>query len=57
MRKTIFINNKKISKKEAIKIYGKEIIEKRIKEAVESYYHDPLTICSWMDGMEIKITE
>lgn len=55
MRVEIRVNGKRISKKTAIEHYGKERIEARIKEAIESYLIDPLELCSWMDGMEIII--
>lgn len=57
MRTTIKVNGKRISKKAAIEQYGKERIENRIKDAIESYYEDPMELCTWMDGMEIKVSE
>lgn len=57
MKIEIRVNNKKISRKKAIEEYGKEIIKKRIQEAIDSYYDDPMELCSWMDGMTIKVIE
>ena len=57
MKTTIKVNGKKISKKKAVEDYGKERIEKRIQESIESYYEDPMELCTWMDGMEIVVTE
>lgn len=48
-------DGKKISKKAAAEKIGKEMLEKRIQDAVEEFWEDPLTLCSWMDGMEIKV--
>lgn len=53
----IYLNGKKISKKAAVEMYGKERIEKRISEAIEGHLEDPLELQSWMDGMEIKVSE
>jgi hypothetical protein len=36
---------------------GKERLDQRIKDAKESYYEDPFQVVSWMDGMEIIVTE
>jgi hypothetical protein len=53
----IKVNNKKISKKKAIEQFGAARIEARINEAIEAYYDDPLELCTWMDGMEIIISQ
>lgn len=57
MTVTIRMNGSKISKKAAAEKIGKERLEERIKEAKEGYFEDPLQIESWMDGMEIVVTE
>lgn len=56
MKVTIKVNGKKISKKAAIEKYGKERIENRINESIESYYEDPMQLNTWMDGMEIIVS-
>jgi hypothetical protein len=56
MKTTIKVNGKKISKKAAIEKYGKELIERRIKDAKEGFMNDPYEIQSWMDGMEISFS-
>lgn len=57
MTVTIRMNGSKISKKAATEKIGKERLEERIKEAKEGYYEDPFETASWMDGMEIVVTE
>lgn len=57
MKTTIKLNGKKISKKAAVEKFGKERIESRIKESIEAYYEDPMELNTWMDGMEIIISE
>lgn len=57
MKVEIRVGAKKISRKKAIELYGKERIKKRIEEALESYYDDPLEIVSWMDGMSMRVIE
>lgn len=52
---TIRINGKKISMKKAVEEHGKEKMEQRVKEAIESHYADPLERCSWADGMSIAV--
>ena len=54
MKTIIKLNGKKISKKKAVELFGKEKVENRIKEAKESFMNDPYEINSWMDGMEIE---
>ena len=54
MKTIIKLNGKKISKKKAAELFGKEKVENRIKEAKESFMNDPYEINSWMDGMEIE---
>lgn len=57
MTVTIRMNGSKISKKAAAEQIGKERLEERIKEAKEGYFEDPFATASWMDGMEIVVTE
>ncbi len=57
MRTRIEYKGKKITKKEAAELIGKERLEERIKDAKEGYYEDPFQTASWMDGMEIIVTE
>lgn len=54
MRTRIYLNGKRISKKKARELFGKEKVERRIEEAKESFMNDPYEINSWMDGMEIR---
>ena len=54
MKTIIKLKGKKISKKKAVELFGKERIDNRIKEAKESFMNDPYEINSWMDGMEIE---
>lgn len=57
MKVEIRMNGKKISRKKAIELYGKEKIKKRIQDAIDSYYDDPMELVSWMDGMSMKVIE
>jgi hypothetical protein len=57
MRVRIELKGSKITKKEAIEMIGKERFDQRIKDAKESYYEGPFQVVSWMDGMEIIVTE
>lgn len=57
MRVRIELKGSKITKKEAIKMIGKERLDQRIKDAKECYIDDPFQTASWMDGMEIIVTE
>jgi hypothetical protein len=57
MRVRIELNGSRITKKEAAELIGKERLEERIKDAKEGYYEDPFQTASWMDGMEIIVTE
>lgn len=53
MKMEIRINGKKVSKKKAAEMIGAEKLEKRIKEAKETYMKDPYILNSWADGMSI----
>jgi hypothetical protein len=57
MRVRIELNGSRITKKEAAELIGEERLEERIKDAKEGYYEDPFQTASWMDGMEIIVTE
>lgn len=50
----IKMNGKKISKKKAEEMIGKERLQQRIEEAKQAFREDPLEEISWMDGMEIE---
>ena len=54
MRARIYLNGKRITKKKARELFGKEKVERRIEEAKESFMNDPYGINSWLDGMEIR---
>lgn len=54
MRARIYLNGKRITKKKARELFGKEKVEKRIQEAEESFINDPYEEISWTDGMEIR---
>ena len=56
MKVTIKVNGKKISQKKAKELYGVERMRARIEEAKEEYMRDPMTLNTWMDGMEIIIS-
>lgn len=49
----IKMNGKKITKKAAAELIGKERLEARIQEAREAHQADPWELITWMDGMEI----
>lgn len=57
MKVEIRVNGKKISRKKAIEEYGKERIKRRMQDAINSYYEDSMQLCSWMDGMSMKVIE
>jgi len=48
---TIYMNNKKISRKAAEALIGKDA---RIADAKAAYAEDPNEQISWMDGMRIE---
>ena len=50
----IYMNGKRISKKSAAELIGKDRLEKRIQEAKETHEADPYVENSWMDGMRIE---
>jgi len=56
MKVTIKVNGKRISQKKAKETYGEERMKRRIAEAKEEYMKDPMTLNTWMDGMEIIIS-
>ena len=57
MKTAIKVNGKKVSKKAAVELIGKERLEERINDAITTYYNDPMELNTWMDGMEIIVTE
>lgn len=54
MKAKFFIYDRQVSKKEAAEKYGKEKLERRIQEAVESFLDDPNEQISWADGLIIE---
>lgn len=54
MKTRFYLKGKKISKKKAIELIGKERLEARIKDAYETFMEDPYIVHEWMDGMEIR---
>ena len=51
----IYNKEKRISKKEAERIFGKECVAKRIKESKEIFANDPNEEIAWADGMRIEL--
>ena len=47
MRTIITLDGKKINKNAACEMFGKEDMDKRIKEAKEVFFEDPNEECSW----------
>jgi len=54
MKTVFYFKGKKISKKKAEEIIGKERLFKRIKEAKETFMEDPYILNEWMDGLVIE---
>lgn len=54
MKPRFYLKGKKISKKKAIELIGKERLEARLKDAYESFMEDPFELINFMDGMEIR---
>lgn len=54
MKPRFYYKGKKISKKKAIELIGKERLEVRIKDAIATFIEDPFIVNEWMDGMEIR---
>lgn len=50
----IYYNNKRISKKDAIKIFGQEKFEYFLKEAKAEYAKDPYTELSFANGLRFE---
>lgn len=50
MRTAFYINDKKISKKKAEELVGKETLKKRISEAKERFMEEPGEMQSWYIG-------
>ena len=51
MRTIITLDGKKINKNAACEMFGKEDMDKRIKEAKEVFFEDPNEECSWWMGI------
>jgi len=50
MRTIITLDGKKISKKAACEMFGKDDMDKRIREAKEVFFEDPNEESSWWMG-------
>ena len=50
MRTTIKLDGKRISKKKAIELLGKETVDKYIKEAKKDFMEDPYQLNAWWVG-------
>ena len=50
MKTNIYLNGKKISKKQAIEKVGEERLKRMINEAKEEFKQDPYTDNSWFIG-------
>jgi hypothetical protein len=48
MKTTFYLNSKKVTKKAAAELAGKERFERMIKEAKEDFMNDPWTELSYM---------
>lgn len=57
MRTNMMLDGKKISKKKACEVLGKECVETFIKEAKESFYEDPYQELSWWTGRGMLVIE
>lgn len=51
MRTIITLDGKKINKNAACEMFGKEDMDKRIKEAKEVFFEEPNEECSWWMGI------
>lgn len=50
MKTTFYLNGKRITKKAATEILGKEKLERYIKEAKETFFEDPEIANDWWIG-------
>ena len=50
MKTKFYLNGKKVSKKALVEMFGKEAIDRRIKEAKETFMMDPNIENSWWMG-------
>nr|DAE90209.1 MAG TPA: hypothetical protein [Caudoviricetes sp.] len=57
MRTIITLDGKKISKKAACEMFGKEDMDKRIRDAREAFSEDPNKESSWWMGNGILTIE
>lgn len=53
LKMTIYYNGKKVSKKKAEQLFGKQYVKDRIPEAINTFMEDPNTVIEWMDGMGV----
>ena len=51
-----FVNGKEITEKEADERFGHERMNERLEDAMQSFFEDPMTLNTWMDGLEIRIS-
>lgn len=54
MKIKFFIDGKKVSKKKAEEVFGKETIKSRVKTAKERFMEDPYILNEWADGLMIR---
>ena len=57
MKIEYYMEGKKISMSKAKELIGDERLEARTQDAIEEHIEDPLTLNTWMDGMEIKVID
>lgn len=54
MKMKIYYKGKKIARKKAEELIGKQCLKQRIEEATQTFLEDPQVIIEWMDSMIIK---
>ena len=58
MKTTFYFNGKRITKKAATELLGKEKLDRFIEEAKETFFEDPLTQNSfWLGGRNMLTIE
>lgn len=56
MKTKFYLDGKKVSKKSLVEMFGKESIDRRIKEAKETFRMDPNIENSWFMGSAGMLT-
>lgn len=56
MKTKFYLDGKKVSKKSLVEMFGKEAIDRRIKEAKETFWIDPNIENSWFMGYAGMLT-